>query len=105
MFFSHFKRKALFVVPMVIGGIIIMLLLAFIFGFFVMWLWNWLMPEIFSLPEITYWQAWGLVLLAHIFFKASGFHHNSRNNDSRWKSRVKRKFSDKCNDEEESKTT
>ena len=103
MFFGFFKRNALFIIPMVIGGIIIMLLLAFIFGFFVMWLWNWLMPDIFNLSEISYWQAWGLVLLAHIFFK-SGLHHNQRNNDSSWKSKIKRKFSDKFNGHEENIT-
>ncbi len=45
--------------------------LAFLFGFIVMLLWNWLMPDIFGLPTISYWQAWGLVLLSHILFKSS----------------------------------
>jgi hypothetical protein len=33
-------------------------------------LWNWLMPTIFSLPKITFWQAWGLNWLVSIFFKS-----------------------------------
>ena len=28
-----------------------------------MWLWNWLMPVIFNLPRITFWQAVGLQML------------------------------------------
>jgi sterol desaturase/sphingolipid hydroxylase (fatty acid hydroxylase superfamily) len=40
-----------------------------LFGAVTMWLWNWLMPTIFKLPEIGFWQAIGLLLLAHIFFK------------------------------------
>jgi hypothetical protein len=44
----------------------------FLFGFFVMLLWNWLMPDIFSLRRIDFWQAWGLVLLSHILFKSWG---------------------------------
>lgn len=32
-------------------------------------LWNWLMPPLFNLPEITFWQACGLQLLATILFK------------------------------------
>ena len=32
-------------------------------------LWNWLMPNIFGLPEITFWQAIGLNLLSTILFK------------------------------------
>ncbi len=42
--------------------------IALVFGLFVMLLWNWLMPEVFGLRPLTYWQAWGLVLLAHILF-------------------------------------
>ena len=44
----------------------------FLFGLFVRILWNWLMPEIFGLPEITYWQAWGLLILSMILFKDIG---------------------------------
>jgi hypothetical protein len=32
------------------------------------WLWNWLMPIIFTLPPISYWQAWGLLFLSAILF-------------------------------------
>jgi len=34
----------------------------------VMWLWNWLMPLLFGLPVITYWQAGGLLLLTNLLF-------------------------------------
>lgn len=34
-------------------------------------LWNWLMPEIFSLPTISLWQAFGLSILSSILFKSS----------------------------------
>lgn len=40
----------------------------FIFGYFVMLLWNWLMPEIFGLGLITFWQAFGLVVLGRLLF-------------------------------------
>lgn len=33
-------------------------------GLIVMLLWNWLMPVIFSLPELGFWQAVGLALLS-----------------------------------------
>lgn len=36
-----------------------------------MWLWNWLMPIIFGLVKITFWQALGLNILCGIFFKNS----------------------------------
>jgi hypothetical protein len=77
---------------MAIGGLALFAGLAFLFGFFVMLLWNWLMPAIFGLGAITYWQAWGLVVLAHILFKSG--HHNgkSRHSDDRWKKRFRARF-------------
>jgi len=38
-------------------------------GYPLMLLWNWLMPNVFGLPEITFWQAIGLNLLSTILFK------------------------------------
>jgi hypothetical protein len=37
-------------------------------GFLVMGLWNWLMPALFGLKLITYWQAVGLLILSKILF-------------------------------------
>lgn len=37
--------------------------LALLVNFPVMWLWNWLMPTIFHLPTLTYWQMYGLTVL------------------------------------------
>ncbi len=41
-------------------------------GLVVMLLWNWLMPDIFGLKQLNYWQAWGLLLLSTILFKGLG---------------------------------
>ena len=46
----------------------LILLGCFIAGIFVMWLWNWLMPIIFQLPVITFWQAVGLAMLCRCLF-------------------------------------
>lgn len=32
-------------------------------------LWNWVMPTVFDLPYITFWQAMGLNLLTGIMFR------------------------------------
>ena len=65
------------IIGAVIGGIIIAILFAFIFGYVVKYLWNWLMPTIFHLPLISYWQAFGIVILAKILFSGFGKHtHN-----------------------------
>ena len=46
-----------------------------LFALIVMLLWNWLMPDIFGLPAIDVWHAWGLLLLTHILFKSWGGRH------------------------------
>lgn len=55
----------------VIGAIAIICILALIFAFPTMALWNWLMPAIFGLTKITFWQALEINLLSSILFKSS----------------------------------
>ena len=38
----------------------------FIYG--VMLLWNWIMPQVFGVSALTYWQTLGLLVLCKIFF-------------------------------------
>lgn len=68
-FFTHkFRKKSpIEIVGIIIFGAIAITGLAILFGFVVMWLWNWLMPEIFGLATLTYWQAVGLFILLKIF--------------------------------------
>lgn len=70
--------RGLKIVGMVLLGIIGITALALIFGIFVKWLWNALMPVIFGLPEIGFWQAVGLVVLGHILFGGDHGHHYER---------------------------
>lgn len=39
-----------------------------VFGFLVRGLWNWLTPTLFGWPQITFWQAVGLLVLSKILF-------------------------------------
>jgi hypothetical protein len=68
-----------------IGFGILALGLAFLFGWIVMLLWNWLMPDIFGLKKISYWQGWGLVLLSSILFKGGGGSKGDRTDRKRKK--------------------
>ena len=54
-----------------------MLLLILVALFFVVpailqWLWNETMPELFKLPDLTYWQAFRLLLIAGILIGGPG---------------------------------
>jgi len=53
-------------------GIVIGIAFALVFGIFVRLLWNWLMPGVFGLREITYAQAIGMIVLARILFGTKG---------------------------------
>lgn len=67
-------------------GIIAAAGFALLFGIVVMHLWNWLMPELFGLGLIGFWQAFGLVLLARIL--VGGWHHGHNGGDH-----LRKKFS------------
>jgi len=49
----------------------LLILACLLFGAPLMVLWNLLMPEIFGLPEIGFWQACGLNLLSGILLRSS----------------------------------
>jgi hypothetical protein len=71
--FSFFPPlRILRIVGLVIVGVLAAAVFALAFGWFVMLLWNWLMPAIFGLGIITYWQAFGIVVLAKLIFGAVG---------------------------------
>lgn len=83
---NYFKHKLRSKNPAVIVGtilfIILMALVFFtLFGYLIMYLWNWLMPAIFGLTTITFWQAVGLCLLSKIFFGGFGSDKSSKKDD------------------------
>jgi hypothetical protein len=75
-------------------GILIIILIA-LFGYVTMRLWNWLMPEIFGLGQIGYWQALGIIVLAKIFFGGFGDHKSNKrtkNSSSRCRPKYNKGF-------------
>ena len=69
---AHPAIRALRIAGIVVLGVIGAALFALVFGWLVMVLWNWLMPAIFHLGEIGYWQAFGIVILAKLIFGGVG---------------------------------
>ncbi|MFM7016637.1 MAG: hypothetical protein ACKOX3_09945 [Bacteroidota bacterium] len=51
-----------------LSSFLIILIYYFVAGLIVMILWNWLLPEIFGLKSINYWEACGLILLTNFLF-------------------------------------
>ncbi len=71
------------VVPLVLTG------LAAIGGVVVMLLWNWLLPPLFGTPEVTFFQALGLLVLCRLLFGGAGGHVRRR---SYWTAEEKARF-------------
>jgi len=56
---------------LLVVGIIVMAFIIFAIGAWpTMLLWNWLMPTIFGLTTITYWQSFGLLWLTTLLFRS-----------------------------------
>jgi hypothetical protein len=54
-----------------------------LFGFIVMYLWNWLAPAVFAARTITFWQALGLLILARILVGGLGGGHGDHKHGRR----------------------
>lgn len=67
--------------------------IAFLVGYLVMYLWNWLMPYLFGLPKVGYWQALGILLLSKIIF---GFGGGGGSHNKSKKSGKKEFFKNRC---------
>ena len=77
-------------IVLIIGGVILGVGIAILVGFIIMWLWNGLMPKIFNLPLITYWQGLGLALLGRLILGGFG---GGSNSDSKSKGKHKQRIS------------
>ena len=72
----NFNKRREIMKPLSLIGVIILSFIVVAFSAFVlalptMWLWNWLMPVIFGLTKISFWQALGLNLLCGLLFKGT----------------------------------
>lgn len=57
-------------VTVIFGAIALLFIVAAVMSLPVMLLWDWLMPGIFGLREITWFEAWGLLFLSGLLFKS-----------------------------------
>jgi hypothetical protein len=79
--------------------VILLLFLLFVAlgGEIVRQLWNWLLPSIFGLREITFWQALGILALCRILFGGFGLRGSGRSRMSteqreRFRQRMRERF-------------
>ncbi|QJW48327.1 hypothetical protein HA075_23060 [bacterium BFN5] len=70
---SQCYEKGKTIVIHVFAGMFMAIVFGLIFGYFVMLLWNNLLPEIFGLKAITFWQGAGLVVLCRLLFGSRNY--------------------------------
>jgi hypothetical protein len=78
------QKYVKFIPLFMIGGVA----MGILGGFIIKWLWNWLTPALWGWPMITFWQAWGLLILCRILFGRMGMAHGG--GGRRWMSRRER---------------
>jgi len=71
------RRKWVFLAPLAILGLLLFIALG---GEVVRQLWNWLLPPLFGLRQITFWQAIGILALCRILFGGFGGRGSYRSN-------------------------
>src|SRR6516162_5066097 len=69
------RKRWIYLAPLAIVGIVVFIAVG---GAIVMQLWNWLLPPLFSLRQITFWQALGILMLSRILFGGWGGHGHFR---------------------------
>lgn len=62
-------EKILQIVLLMVVGLFTSVLFSFVSALIIWPLWNWLMPEIFGLCTIGYWQAFGLSVLSTVLLR------------------------------------
>ena len=62
-------RKKWLILPI---GLLAVVIVSYVGGHLVRLLWNWLLPPLFGVPEVTYWQALGLLALSRILVGGFG---------------------------------
>jgi hypothetical protein len=75
---KEFKMTGRHIVLHILGGMVMAVVFGVLFGYFVMLLWNNLLPDLFGMKQITYWQGLGLVILARLLFGSHGFCNRGR---------------------------
>lgn len=71
------RRRWIFYAPLAILAVLLFIVIG---GEIVRLLWNALLPPLFGLPSITFWQALGILALSRILFGGFGCRGSSRSN-------------------------
>jgi Ca2+/H+ antiporter, TMEM165/GDT1 family len=75
---SFWIKRAIFIPIAIAAGV-------FIFGSLVMFLWNSILPAVFGISTITFWQALGILVLSKILFGGFKGGHGHSHSGHHWR--------------------
>jgi len=90
------RKKFIFFLPVAV-------LIAAVLGYVVMFLWNWILPEVAHAGKLNYWQALGLLVLCRLLFGNFNKGGHGGHNGFRERARSMRAKWETMNDEERAK--
>ena len=67
--------------PLIVLAPFAIALFIYLGGLLVMWLWNAMLPPLFGLPVVTFWQAVGLLALSRILFGGWGHSYSQHRSE------------------------
>ena len=76
-------RKLTRIVGWVVAGLAMACVVALVFGLLVVWLWGVTLTPLFHIPQPSYWQAVGLIILGKLLFGGFGHPHGGPSHSSR----------------------
>lgn len=94
---KRMPRGAKFALIAIVAPFAIALIVGF-FGWTTMTLWNWLLPGLFGLKAITFWQAVGLLILCRLLF---GGMRGGGSGKQRWRHRMQERWENMTPEERE----
>jgi hypothetical protein len=80
-------KRLLWIAPLAVLGMALFIALG---GTVIRLLWNALLPPLFGFPQVTFWQALGVLVLSRILFGGFGGGHSGR------RSRMRRRMEERC---------
>lgn len=70
---NYFNKNSNIGCGVIIILLVVLIVLAFVYSGILMWVWNMIIPALFGLPMISFWQALGIYIISNILFKGSGY--------------------------------
>ena len=79
---SYRNNGCLTAIGLVVIGLVLGIIYAFVISIIGVWLWNYAMVSMFGVPQITFWQMFALMVLVRLFIPPRiNYNKENKNNN------------------------